>query len=366
MIGGKRMLLPVVLVLAAVGGIVKAEGLGDGSSVPMGDHRQASPPPDRRAAARPGSASGLDDATQNSTISLLQVHLPRDVTVQSSLLTLGQVSVLRGDASLVATASKIALGQLSTPGQRAVLDRRTILSRLASHGIPVENVRLTGADAVAVRRFHKIISSDEFIEIGRTFLRQHPPAPRVCEMIPTVKPKELILSGDVQDLQVLPRFTRSGARGQVAVQIVVASDGKEIDTRDISFRLKYQCRRVVTAREIAEGTVLTAEDLKIETVVSDQPEPAGWKPPYGLVAVRRLPEHTELRADMVSVAQSPVVIRRNETVVIRLERPGLTVTAVGTVLQEGRTGEYVKVRNADSNRVIVCKVNADGTVEPML
>ena len=296
----------------------------------------------------------------------LQVHLLREVTVQGSLLTLGQISVIRGEPSQVAAASTIGLGQLSTPGQRAVLDRPTILSRLASLGILAEKVRLTGAETVAVRRFHQVLGSDEFIEVGRTFLRQHPPAPMVCEMIPTVKPKDLVLSGAVEDLQVVPRFVRSGARGHVAVQIVVAADGKEIGTRDILFRLKYQCRRAVTAREIAEGTVLTPEDVKVETVVSDGPESAGWRPPYGLVAIRTLAENTELRTDMVSAAQAPVLIRRNETIVIRIERPGLTVTAVGTALQEGRTGEHVKVRNSDSNRVIVCKVNADGTVEPVL
>jgi flagella basal body P-ring formation protein FlgA len=69
---------------------------------------------------------------------------------------------------------------------------------------------------------------------------------------------------------------------------------------------------------------------------------------------------------MAGAAQSPVVVMRNETVVIRIQQPGLTVTAVGVALQEARAGEYVKVRNADSSRVIVCKVNADGTVEPML
>jgi flagella basal body P-ring formation protein FlgA len=39
---------------------------------------------------------------------------------------------------------------------------------------------------------------------------------------------------------------------------------------------------------------------------------------------------------------------------------------MGTTLQEGRAGEYVKVRNADSHRVIVCKVMPDGSVEPAL
>ncbi len=69
---------------------------------------------------------------------------------------------------------------------------------------------------------------------------------------------------------------------------------------------------------------------------------------------------------MLSAAQTAVLVRRNETVLIRLERPGILVTAMGTSLQEGRTGELVKVRNSDSSRVIVCKVMPDGSVEPAL
>lgn len=330
-------------------GLVKAEGRDDGLLASRGDHRQAS----------------LDDATLTAS-ALLQVHLPREVTVQGHLLTLGQISVVRGDPALAALAAQVALGQFSMPGQKAILDRPTILSRLASQGIPGERVRLTGAEAVTVRRLQKTISADEFLEIGKTFLRQHPPGPSICETVPTVKPKDLILPGPIGDLQVTPRFVRSAARGFVTVQIAVTGDGKECGLREIPFRLKYQCHRVVTAKEVPEGTALTPENVKIETVVSDQPEPAGWKPPYGLVAVRTLAADTEIRREMANAAQSPVVVLRNETVVIRIQRPGLMVTAVGIAMQEARAGEYVKVRNADSNRVIICKVSADGTVEPML
>jgi flagella basal body P-ring formation protein FlgA len=185
-------------------------------------------------------------------------------------------------------------------------------------------------------------------------------------MIPSARPRDLVLSNDVEDLQVTPRFSRSRTRGYVGVQIVVTADGKEVGIRDILFRLKYRSRRVLAAREIAEGTVLTPEDLSIETVASDRPEPAGWAPPYGLVALRKVPQNAELRTDMLRAAQMPVAVRRNESVVIRIEQPGLTVTALGVALQEGRIGEYVKVRNTDSSRVIVCKVNPDGSVEPML
>jgi flagella basal body P-ring formation protein FlgA len=296
----------------------------------------------------------------------LQIHLPREVTVQGNLLTLGQISVVRGDPTLVATATQVALGQFSMPGQKTILDRPTILSRLASQGIAGERVRLTGAEAVTVRRWQKIISADEFVDMGKTFLRQHPPGPAICETLPTVKPKELVLPGQSEDLQVTPRFVRTALRGFVTVQITVTSAGKECGVREITFRLRYQGHRVVTAKEIPEGTVLTPENVKVETIMSDVPEPAGWKPPYGLVAAHTLAADTEIRGETANAAQTPVAVLRNETVVIRIQRPGLMVTALGVALDEGRTGEYVKVRNADSNRVIICKVNTDGTVEPML
>ncbi|MHC4087226.1 MAG: flagella basal body P-ring formation protein FlgA [Planctomycetota bacterium] len=35
-------------------------------------------------------------------------------------------------------------------------------------------------------------------------------------------------------------------------------------------------------------------------------------------------------------------------------------------MQEGRTGEYIKVRNLNSQRIILARVKEDGTVEPVL
>jgi len=297
---------------------------------------------------------------------LLQIHLPREVTVQSNLLTLGQVSVVRGSRSLAAQAGKIALGRLSMPGQKVVVDRATILSRLASQGIPGDRVRLTGAKSVVVRREQQVIDSDQFIALAQMFLKQSPPARSVSESIAVSRPQDLVLSGETGDIKVIPGFVRNGARGFVTVRISVAVGDKTVASRDIPFRLRYQCRKVVTAQEIAKGAILTPENVKVEQVASDRPEPAGWKPPYGLVALRDLRENAEVRADMVGSPESEVSIRRNETVVIRVERPGLSVTAVGIALQQASAGEYVKVRNTDSNRVIVCKVNADGTVRPVL
>ena len=293
------------------------------------------------------------------------IHLPREITVQNPLLSLEQVAVVTGAGPLAATARSVRLGRFSVPGQRIVLDRATILSRLASQGISAEEVVLTGADAVTVRRRQQIISGDEFVAFAQLFLRQNPPDSSPCEGTAAAKPKDLALPNEPQNMQLVPRFVENGARGFVTVQVSVVVDGKEIGSRGIALRLRYRSHKAVTLQEIAEGTALTPENVKVEESVSDRPE-TGWKSPYGLVALRKLPAGTEIREDMIDAAQPSLVIRRNETVVIRVQRPGFLVTAVGLAMQEGRAGQFVKVRNTDSHRVIMCKVNADGTVEPVL
>ena len=307
-------------------------------------------------------ASGGQDIPRDD---LLRIHLPREVTVQNPLLSLGQVTVITGAGPLAATAGGVRLGRFSVPGQKITLDRATILSRLASQGIAAEKVVLTGADAVTVRRRQQVISGDEFVSFARLFLQQNPPGSSPCDGTAAAKPKDLALPDEPQNMQLVPRFVENGASGFVTVQVSVVVDGKEVGSRTVPLRLRYRCRKAVTVQEIAEGATLTPENVKIEEAVSDRPE-TGWKPPYGLVALRNLPARTEIRDGMVDAAQPSLIIRRNETVVIRLQRPGFLVTAVGLAMQEGRAGQYVKVRNTDSHRIIMCKVNGDGTVEPVL
>lgn len=311
-------------------------------------------------------AEAVETATPPADTPVLQIHLPREVTVKGNQLSLGQVTIIRGPGSVVTKARQIGMGRLSIPGQKIVLDRPTILSRLASSGISGDQVRLTGAQAVIVRRRLKIIGTDSFLEIAEDALKKHPLASKACERQLLGDPKEVVLSQQVKDVQYVPRFVPRRARGLVSMEIDIVADGKKVATRDLTFRLKYPGHQAVTAELITEGTVLTVENIKIKEAVLDSPEPEGWKPPYGLAATRSLPADTVLRRGMVEVPKPPVVVSRNETVVIRIERPGLLITAKGLALQQARTGEVVKVRNTDSQRVIMCKVIAQGTVEPVL
>jgi flagella basal body P-ring formation protein FlgA len=311
-------------------------------------------------------ASGNNKTNNPQKDSALQVYLPREVTVEDDVISLGQVSIIRGEESLVAKASEIALGRISMPGQEIVLGRPIILSRLVCSGIPAPNVTLSGAEKITIKRQQQIIKGEDFVKLASTFLEKNPPAKSICQSKPLWLPKDLTVPAAGKDIKLSPRLAKSSARNQAKVRIVVFQDGKEIGSREVTFRLKYNYNKVVTLVDIPAGMVITPENVKIEKTSSNYPQPANWIPPYGLLAKRRLPVNTVIHPDMIGPLKPAVIVKRNSNVIIRLERLGLLVTAIGKATQDGRVDDYIKVRNVDSQRIILAKVKEDGTVEPVL
>ena len=175
----------------------------------------------------------------------------------------------------------------------------------------------------------------------------------------------MVISIPGKNIEFSSELVQKGTRNQVTVKIAVSSGNKQIATRDITFALKYNIRSAVAVVDIPAGTLIGIENVKIEKSTSNFPEPGDWKPPYGLVAKRMLPAKTVIQPHMLGAAQLPVIVKRNQNVIIRIEKPGFIITAHGKAMENGKVGEYIKIRNIDSQRIIVAKVNDDSTVEPV-
>jgi flagella basal body P-ring formation protein FlgA len=300
------------------------------------------------------------------TDSCLKVYLPREVTIKKSNLTLGQVSIIQGSESLVAKASEIPLGRISVPGQKIVIDRPMVLSRLACNGIPGSKVTLTGSEKITVIQQNQTISSREFVSLANSFLEKSPIGNSACKWNLIHKPKDFIVSAGSKDIKLSPRLVQTGSKNQARIEIAVLSGSNKIAVRQVTFALVYDNRQAVTKVDIPEGGIISPENIKIEKIQSHDPEPSNWKPPYSLIAKTRLPANTVLRPNMLRSLESPILVKRNQNVVIRIERPGFLITASGKTMQDGKAGEYIKVRNMDSQRIIMARISKDGTVEPVL
>jgi flagella basal body P-ring formation protein FlgA len=296
---------------------------------------------------------------------LLKIHLPREVSIEDESISLADISILKGDETAVHLASDIALGKFSVPCQQIIIDRATISSRLASHGYPTTKVLLTGSSKVNVKRKQNIILSNDFVQSGQLFLKENPIHPSLCHIDPVTRPKDLALSSGHANFQLIPRLLENKNKSQARVRVGIFVEGREIETRDIDFRLKFESRKAVTIVDVPAGAIITADNIKIEKMVSDYPEPADWKPPYGLVTKRPISANSVIDNMSLDMSESTVVVERNQNITIRVHRSGLIITAIGMTLQKGRVGEYIRVRNIDSKRIIVAKVCEDGTVEPV-
>ena len=294
----------------------------------------------------------------------LKIYLPREVAIKGSAIKLGRVCIIQGDNLLESKAEDIPMGRISVPGQKIVIDRPVVLSRLASNGIPASKVRFTGAKEITVSRQEKIIKGVEFVELASEFLKKNS-ADNICQIDPVLIPKDFIISRDNKELEFTPCLIESHSTSLAKVLIVISQDGRQIDSRKVAFRLKYNSRRAVASVDIPAGEVISPENIKVEDTISDYPQSDKWKPPYGQITKRRIPADTVVLNRMISPFKSEVIVKRNQNIVIRLERPGLMVTAIGKALQEARSGEYIKVRNIDSQRIILARVNDDGTVAPV-
>ena len=304
-------------------------------------------------------------ADTEQTVPALRIYLPREITIEGDVPNLGQVAIIRGEERLTAKAGEVTLGRISVPGQKIIIDRSIVLSRLACSGIDVSAVTLTGAEKIMVSRQYQIIKGDEFVEKASAFLKMNPPDASICQWNPIRIPKDFILPGITKDPQLSPCFIKSGIVNQAKVRIAVFSNNKEIAARQVTFGLKYNCRKLVTQVDIPGGAVITPKNVKIEKTVSNYPEPANWAVPYGFVAKRLLPAKTVIRRGMVGPVKPKLLLKRNQNVIIKVDRLGLVITAIGKAMQDGRVGEYIKVRNVDSNRIILARVNEDQSVEPV-
>jgi flagella basal body P-ring formation protein FlgA len=312
-----------------------------------------------------GETVSLNSPQEDNSDSALQIYLPMEISIQENTLLLGEISIARGSETLIKKANKVTLGCFSMPGQEIALSRQTILSRLASNGILASDVTFIGAEEVKVKQKQQIITGEDFVNLADSFLKEKIIDKSVIGMKPVRAARELVIPDSAGDIHYSYSVDKNIQGSQISVDISVLSGEKNLGSRSLTFRLEYENRIPVAITDIVPGESVTPENVKIEKRTSNYPEPADWKEPFGLLARRVIKANTVIQNDMISTAELKTIIKRNQNVVIRVEKHGFVITASGKTMQDGKAGDFIKVKNIDSQRIIIAKVNEDGSVEPI-
>jgi len=81
--------------------------------------------------------------------------------------------------------------------------------------------------------------------------------------------------------------------------------------------------------------------------------------------MNKVARHTLIagRPIALSALGNPVLVSRGQTAKLVYSSGDLRITAIGVALQPGSSGDFIKVRNVDSGRVITGTVLEDGSVQ---
>lgn len=297
----------------------------------------------------------------------LQVYMPREATISNGPIKLSQITILRGDPCLVERADTITLGNMIFPGQTIPVDRATILSRLATFNISASQVQFSGANSITVKHAGTTITGQEILQVAIEMARTQASRYPIVRIEPAAIPQDLSVDPNARDTRLVPQIVAGNASaGMMRVRVTAVCRTQTIASRDVLLRLLYKNHKIIATRDLPAGTVLTSEDVRIEEELSSTLPELDKPSPYGLVLKRAIKAGAQIRQSDLDLPGKKAVIKRNELVVVKIERPGIVVSSQGKALSDGCTGEVIKVRNIESNRIIICKVKDDGSVEPLL
>lgn len=297
---------------------------------------------------------------------MLHIYMPRSTMVESEKLTLGAISIMRSDdRQLMATAAAIAMGRAPLSGEKMAITRRTVTGRLAAVGIDKASVSFTGAETITLRRSEMVFSSDQLLKAAQEFLAAHHPGGNSSgwQLAGKIAPIAVPTTDEAR-LAVSP--APNSPAGYVKLRLSVLSNRDELAAREILFRLTYLHSEAVTTRAVPANTRITPDNTAIRTVRRMQPPNANWAAPFGMVAARNLRAGTILRSSTVRTPRLRVLVRRKQPVTMTIRGRSFIVTTRGIALADGRPGDYIQVMNIRSQKTIIARVCADGTVEPAM
>ena len=302
----------------------------------------------------------------------LRVYLPRTLQVDTDALDLGTVALLRcRESHLLRTASAIAMETVSSAlpssviKEQLVITRRTILARLAGSGIPKSDVSLTGAEQVTIRRNEVVITGEDLLKAAEGVLRTHQGGADAGNWRVVGDTEELVLPVGEGKSELRPHLLENCPVNRPKIRVAVIRDTKQIGARDVTFTRVYPHRQAVALRDIRPGEKITPKNAEIRTTDAGAPGPKEFVSPFGEVARIAMKAGKVILPGAMRTNKRDITIRRDQIVVMRISGAGFTISGLGKSLQDASVGDIIKVRNVDTNRIVVGRVGLDGTVTPI-
>ena len=291
---------------------------------------------------------GMSEGAQN-----IKIEIPEVIYVSGESFTLGQAAKISGGNK--ATRNTLSALKVYADGNR--LSRKEVLRAIQD----------SEASDARIELYMPQYSRIEQPGYEGNFTESSPPQTRTPQSLaPTIKTLaawngdvEVSASSPIPDGKLVdPTSIVPGTQG---VTLRFRDDGGRV--KSVVVRLTWTQNAMIASRNIKRGDRITAGMLVSRPVKITRPGMYASTPAEisGFTANRNIKQGEPI---LLSSLTSSSVVKRGRQVKIVARLGGLTVTADGVLMEDGKPGEWVKVRRADDRRTILqARIINENTVE---
>jgi flagella basal body P-ring formation protein FlgA len=289
------------------------------------------------------------------------INLKEQVSVQSNGIVLNDIADLQGtDSDQLAQFAQIPLGAAPRLGLVAILSRNQITSYIQKAFGPIPEVNFSGAEVVQIRLRTRPIESEEIAGILKAYILQTTPWKESDIEIQSIEyPQGIEMPPGAARLQVSSRLPVTG-RGRIIFPLEIIQDGKVLRCFYTTARIRVNSGMATAAKPIRSGKVIGSDDVVLSAAMIGDFQTTYLRTPdeiLGKISQRNFSPGDPLTREAFV---DPIMIKRGETVHLRLERSGLVLTALGRAEQDGRLGQTIRVRNMEFSNLLNAQITGPG------
>lgn len=295
----------------------------------------------------------------------VEVRLKQAAVIHRSLVTIADVADLKGGtAEQRGAIGALDVAELSEASSSETVRRSQVQLRLRLAGIDPEGCEVTGATETSVSRRSEALGDEAIIAAVRDPLATHwgvaPPSLQLRLVRPLTEAVRAKLDTN-GDMELRPFLPATSLPGRLQLSIGVYRSGQLLQTFPVALDAELTRRVAVARQDLRPGQKITADDVVVEqktlsgrTAINVAEDVIGQIAARGIRAGSVL-ERTDVQFQLTSPREDarPYTVPRRTVVRLVARKPGLLVTVrAAELLDEGRIGDTVRVRNLSSNKVI--------------
>jgi flagellar basal body P-ring formation protein FlgA len=295
----------------------------------------------------------------------LEISFKERAEVSTDYITLGDIVSFDEASALTSSLATKVVSQSPEPGDNLIIDSISIKDQIMRKTSLSMYTQWTGSRAVKVFRPGQEILPKNLLSAIRLFLKEnkHELPQAEVSFVPKSLPIPFMLPQGKLDIEVIP--SNPAILKSTRFSLICRVDGKVEKNFSIQGELRALAPVVIAADSLRRGTILTPANTK--KVVKDLTEHDEPCTDQRLILGKRLKRSVRAQAVInASDVEIPPMIKRGQLVKIIFYQGSLYLTATGIARTDGKLNQIIRVRNANSNKLIQGRVTAPGVVEVII